>query len=95
MLLDDKMWTFLNNYKTAPIVLSNNANYDQELNRLLKICSSEGQSYATKTLYIWAVVVAQLVERLLLTPEICSSNPVISKFYFLSIVLKKILKKWN
>ena len=74
-------------------MLSNNANYDQELNRLLKIFSSEGQSYATETLYIWAVVVAQLVELLLLTPEICSSNPVISKFYFLSIVLKKILKK--
>ena len=26
-----------------------------------------------------AVVVAQLVERLLLTPEVCSSNPVIVK----------------
>ena len=89
MLLDAKMWTFLINYKTAPIVLSNNANYDQELNRLLKICSSEGQSYATKTLYIWAVVVAQLVELLLLTPEICSSNPVISKILFPINCIKK------
>ena len=29
----------------------------------------------------WAVVVAQLVEQSRLTPEICSSNPVISKIY--------------
>ena len=27
----------------------------------------------------WAVVVAQLVERLLLTPEICGSNPDVGK----------------
>ena len=33
-----------------------------------------------------AEVVAQLVERSLLTPEICGSNPVIGKFYLLSTV---------
>ena len=31
---------------------------------------------------------AQLVERLFPTPEICSSNPVVGKFYLLSTVLK-------
>ena len=39
-----------------------------------------------------AVVVAQLVERLLLTPEVRGLNPVIGKIYIerlLSIVLKK------
>ena len=30
---------------------------------------------------IWAVVVAQLVERSLTTPELCGSNPVVGKFY--------------
>ena len=29
----------------------------------------------------WAVVVAHLVERLLLTPEVCGSNPDIGKIY--------------
>ena len=37
------------------------------------------------------MVVAQLVERLLLTPEIHSSNPVIGKFYLLSIEFRKLL----
>ena len=37
----------------------------------------------------WAVVVVQLVERLLHTPVIHSSNPVISKFYLFSTVLAK------
>ena len=32
---------------------------------------------------IWAVVVAQLVERLLLIPEVCGSNPVIGKKLFI------------
>ena len=46
----------------------------------------------------WAVVVAQLVERSLPTPEVCCSNPVIGKpyiTYLLSTVLKwrKIKKK--
>ena len=31
--------------------------------------------------WIWAVVVAQLVEQLRPTPEIHGSNPVISKFH--------------
>ena len=34
------------------------------------------------------VIVAQLVKRSLLTPEIRGSNPVISNFYFISAVLK-------
>ena len=37
------------------------------------------------------MVVAQLVERLLLTPEVCGSNPVIGKIYIerlLSTILK-------
>ena len=44
---------------------------------------------------IWAVVVAQLVERLLLTPEVRDSNPVIGKLLYwtficlLSIVLRR------
>ena len=37
----------------------------------------------------WAVVVAQLVARLLPTSEISSLNPVISKFYFVSFAFKK------
>ena len=36
-----------------------------------------------------AVVVAQLVERLLLTPEICSSNPDCSKSYLDSTILSR------
>ena len=37
----------------------------------------------------WVVDVSQLVEQSLLTPEICGSNPVISKFYLLPTVLKR------
>ena len=40
----------------------------------------------------WAVVVAQLVEWSLPTPEICSSNPVIRKFYLLLTIFKNVLK---
>ena len=36
-----------------------------------------------------AVVLAHLLERSVLTPVICSSNPVIGKFYLLSTVLKR------
>ena len=39
----------------------------------------------------WAVAVAQLAERLLPIPEICGSNPVISKF--LNCVEKTKIKK--
>ena len=46
-----------------------------------------------KLAIFWAVVVAQLVERLLLTPEIHGSNPLIGKFYFPSAVLKTVLKR--
>ena len=45
----------------------------------------------TSTL-LWAVIVAQLVDQSLPTPEIRNSNPVIGKIYIerlLSIVLKK------
>ena len=37
----------------------------------------------------WTVVVAPVVEDLLLTPGICSSNPVVDNFYLLSPVLKR------
>ena len=40
-----------------------------------------------------SVVVAQLVEWSLPTPEIRCSNPDISQFYFLSTVLKTMLKR--
>ena len=42
-----------------------------------------------KHTFVRAVVVSQLVERLLLTPNIISSNPVIGKFYLLSAALKR------
>ena len=42
-----------------------------------------------------AVVVAHLVERLLPTPMICGSIPVISKFYLLSTVLGTVMKRRN
>ena len=41
----------------------------------------------------WAVVVAQLVERSLLTPKTCGSNPVMGKCYFLSNCVKSVLKR--
>ena len=41
----------------------------------------------------WAVVVAQLVEQLLLIPEVRSSNPVISKIYIEHCLLSTILKR--
>ena len=45
----------------------------------------------------WAVVVAQLVERSLAIPKVCSSNPVISKLLYRTfvycIVKTKIKKK--
>ena len=37
--------------------------------------------------YTFVVALAQLVERLLLTPEILGSNPVIGKFYLPSYLL--------
>ena len=39
------------------------------------------------------MVVAQLVERSLPTPRICSSNPFIGKFYLLSTGLKNVIEK--
>ena len=36
-----------------------------------------------------SVVVAQLVERSILTPEICGSNPDIGNFYLFLAVLKR------
>ena len=41
----------------------------------------------------WAVVVVQLVERLLHTPVIHSSNPVINKYYLFSTVLACVIEK--
>ena len=56
----------------------------------LTICvfSTEGP----KTSSIGAVVVAQLVERLLPTPEICSSNRNVGKSY-LQVTVYKIVQK--
>ena len=42
---------------------------------------------------VWAVVVAQLVERLLPTPEVRSSNPVIGKKIYIECFLSKVLKR--
>ena len=39
---------------------------------------------------VWAVVVAQLAERLLPTPEVCGSNPVISKKFHRTIVYNQL-----
>ena len=43
------------------------------------------------SLYNWAVVVAQLVERLLPIPEVHSSNPVIGKNLFIYIYIEHLL----
>ena len=40
-----------------------------------------------------SMVVAQLVERSLPTPEVPSSNPIIGEFYILSTVLNMQIKK--
>ena len=40
-----------------------------------------------------AVVVAQLVERVLPKQDICGSNPVIGESYLLSTILKTVLKR--
>ena len=42
---------------------------------------------------LWAVVVAQLVERLLATPEIRGSNPAIGKIYIEQCLLSTVLKR--
>ena len=41
----------------------------------------------------WAVVVAQLVERLLPTPEVHGSNPVIGKIYIEHFLLSTVYKR--
>ena len=43
----------------------------------------------------WGVVVAQLVEQSLPSPEIRSSDPIIGKIYSLSAALKTVLKRWK
>ena len=56
------------------------------------LCSEQCPPYATKTKN-WAVVVAQLAEWSLPTPEVRNSNPVIGNFflnqYFLLTVCRK------
>ena len=52
-----------------------------------------GKQPRANKLTLGAVVVAQLVEQSLPTPEICSSNPGNSKFYLLSAVKNCIEKK--
>ena len=46
--------------------------------------------HEVKVILKWAVVVVQLVERSLLTPDICSSNPVIDNFIY---CIKALLKR--
>ena len=46
-----------------------------------------------KMIWVWAVVVVQVVEGSLPTPEIHSSNSVIGKFYFLSTCIEKMNKE--
>ena len=43
-------------------------------------------------IFFWAVVVAQLVEQFLPTPEVRGSNPVIGKFY-ITHILSTVLKR--
>ena len=45
-----------------------------------------------KQVNLWAVDAAQLVERLLATPEVHSSNHVISKLYIEQCLLSTVLK---
>ena len=49
--------------------------------------------FQNKYLPFWTVVVAQLVERLLLTPEVRSSNPVTGSFYLTVCCIVKILAR--
>ena len=49
------------------------------------LVGSERRRLITKVVVVsvaWAVVVAQLVERSLLTPEACGTNPVIGKLLY-------------
>ena len=48
---------------------------------------------ANKLIQLWAVVVVQLVARLIPTPEICSSNPVISNIYIYNQVYLNSIEK--
>ena len=52
--------------------------------------------FSQRNARIWAVVVAQLVERSLMTPEICSSDPGIGEILssIRTIEKTKINKKW-
>ena len=49
--------------------------------------------FQNKYLPFWTVVVAQLVERLLLMPEVRSSNPVTGSFYLTVCCIVKILAR--
>ena len=45
--------------------------------------------------YFWAVVVAQLVERSIMTPEVHNSNPIIGKIYIQHCLLSTEVKDQN
>ena len=56
-------------------------------NKIMNGLYREKTYFDTKNIFCYrAMEVAQLVEQLLQSPEVCSSNPAISKFYFLSTV---------
>ena len=46
-----------------------------------------------KIIYIWEVVVAQLVEQSLAIPEVCSLTPVIGKILLSICLLSTVLKR--
>ena len=64
----------------------------------IKLLKTHNDIKKVKTIF-WEVFVAQLVERLLLIPEVCSLNPVICKNLFilniclLSITVNCVLKR--
>ena len=52
-------------------------------------------SFLTNKHYLWAVVVAQLVEQLLPTPQVRSSNQVICKIYIQNLFTLNCIEKTN
>ena len=67
------MYTFyLENYARAGQI-GDEGKMEGKANKLIRILRMD----------TWTVVVAQLVERLLLIPKVCGSNPVIGKNLFI------------
>ena len=57
-------------------------NYVLNFHLIVVFKANVGSSVALITGDYWVVVVAQLVDRSLLTPEVCRSNPVIGKLLY-------------